>query len=100
MNDLFQKALSFGIGITVASKEKIEQAVDELVKKGQLAPSESKEMVDRLIEKGEEQKEDIKRLVRENMQKLFTELHVATKEDIGRLERRLEQLEAVHTQSD
>ncbi|MDF2717485.1 MAG: synthase subunit [Paenibacillus sp.] len=100
MNDLFRKAVSLGIGITVASKEKIEQAVDELVKKGELAPSESKELVNRLIEKGEEEKEDMKRIVRENMQKLFAELHVATKEDIGRLERRLALLEAAHAQGE
>lgn len=100
MNDLFKKALSLGIGITVASKEKIEQAVDELVKKGQLAPSESSELVNRLLEKGEEEKENMKQFVRENMQKLFAELHVATKEDIGRLERRIAQLEAAHAQSE
>lgn len=93
MNELLKKALSLGIGITVASKEKIESIVDELVKKGEVAPSESRELVTRLIEKGEESQEEMKRVIRETLQKLLADLQVATKQDIERLEQRLSQLE-------
>ncbi len=34
MNELLKKALSLGLGVTILSKEKLESAVDELVKKG------------------------------------------------------------------
>ncbi|MDQ1910098.1 phasin family protein [Paenibacillus sp. GD4] len=93
MNDLFRKALSLGVGITVLSKEKIEQLVEDLVKKGDVAPDESKELVTRLVEKGEQQQSEIKRMVREQLQKVMSELQVATKEDIARLEQRIEKLE-------
>jgi polyhydroxyalkanoate synthesis regulator phasin len=99
MSDLIRKAMSLGIGITIMGKEKIEQVVDELVSKGEIAPSESKELVTRLIEKGEDQKVEMKRVVKENMLKLLDELHVATKQDIERLERRLDQLEARQSDS-
>jgi len=94
MNELLKKAISLGVGITVASKEKIESVVDELVKKGEVAPSESKELVASLIAKGEEGRAEMKRSVREYVQKLLAELHVATKDDIERLEKRLDALEA------
>ncbi|MEF3301542.1 phasin family protein [Paenibacillus sp. GYB003] len=94
MNEIVKKMLALGIGITVASKEKIESVVDELVKKGEVAPAESKELVARLIEKGEESRQEMGRTMRETMQKLLAELDVATKQDIERLEQRLDRLEA------
>lgn len=42
MSDLFKKAISLGWGLTVVSKEKVEKAVEDLVNRGELAPSESK----------------------------------------------------------
>lgn len=42
MSDLFKKAISLGVGLTIVSKEKVEKVVDELVKRGELAPSESR----------------------------------------------------------
>lgn len=94
MNELLKKALSLGVGITVASKEKLESIVDELVKKGEIAPAQSKELLSRLIEMGEEEKADIKRILRENMQKMLIELQVPTKQDIERLEQRVDKLES------
>lgn len=46
----------FRVGLTIVSKEKVEKVVEELVKRGELAPSESKALVDRLIERGEEER--------------------------------------------
>lgn len=93
MNDLFKKAFSLGIGVTIASKEKLEGYVNELVKKGEIAPDQSKELVAKLIQRGEEQQTELKQLIRDQFQKLMGELHMATKEDIARLERRIEKLE-------
>lgn len=45
MSDLFKKAISLGLGLTVVSKEKIEKTVDDLVKRGELAPGESKALL-------------------------------------------------------
>ena len=53
MSDLFKKAFSLGLGLTVVSKEKIEKTVEDLVERGKLAPGESKAFVDRLLERGE-----------------------------------------------
>ncbi|RKN84323.1 polyhydroxyalkanoate synthesis regulator [Paenibacillus ginsengarvi] len=93
MNELIKKALYLGVGITVASKEKIESLVEELVKKGEVAPSESKELVAKLIEKGEEGESEMKRMMRDSMNKLLAEMNVATRQDIERLEQRLAKLE-------
>nr|WP_275984035.1 polyhydroxyalkanoate synthesis regulator [Paenibacillus hamazuiensis] len=90
---MLKKALSLGVGVTLLTKEKIESAVDELVKKGELAPAESKELVRRLVEKGEAGQEEWKQLLREQLKSLLAELQIATKEDIEALSRRIEKLE-------
>jgi polyhydroxyalkanoate synthesis regulator phasin len=94
MNDLLKKALSFGVGVTIMSKEKIEAMVDELVKKGEVAPNESKELIHRLVEKGEAEQAQWKQMMREQLKSLLIELQIATKEDVDNLSKRVEKLEA------
>lgn len=94
MNDLLKKALSLGVGITVAGKERIEKTVDELVRTGDIRPPESKELVARLVQRGEEQQAELKTFVKEQLHQVLAELRLATKEDVERLERRLTALES------
>ncbi|AIQ44110.1 phasin family protein [Paenibacillus sp. FSL R7-0297] len=93
MSDLFKKAISLGVGLTIVSKEKVEKVVDELVKRGELAPSESKALVDRLVERGEEERGTFKSAVHEQVQKVLRELKVPVQGDIAGLESRIAVLE-------
>lgn len=93
MNDLVKKALSLGVGITVVSKEKIESVVNDLVKRGEMAPNQSKELIQRLMEKGEAEQAEWKELLRQQLKNMLAELQVATHEDIEKLSMRLEKLE-------
>lgn len=89
MMDFIKKGLAFGLGLAVTTKEQAEKLVNELVQKGELSKEESKDMVQQLIERGEEEKNKLKRIVREQLQ----QLDLATKEDIKRLEQRIQNLE-------
>jgi polyhydroxyalkanoate synthesis regulator phasin len=89
MSDILRKALSLGLGITAVSREKIQQFVDELVDKGEMAQNESKDMVNRLIARGEEQQNEIKRMVQDQVKKILANLDVATKQDLINLEKKL-----------
>lgn len=93
MSDLLKKALSLGIGLTVASKEKVEKVVDDLVKKGEIAPSESKAMVNKLIERGEEERTSIKSMVQEQVKRVLQDLDVPAGSDVASLEQRIAVLE-------
>lgn len=93
MSDLFKKAISLGVGLTIVSKEKVEKVVEELVKRGELAPSESKALVDRLIERGEEESVMLKSTVQEQVQRVLKEMKVPVKGDIAELESRIVVLE-------
>ncbi|WP_379130091.1 phasin family protein [Paenibacillus sp. sgz500958] len=93
MSDLFKKAISLGVGLTIVSKEKVEKVVEELVKKGELAPSESRALVDRLIERGEEERGMFKNAVNEQVQRVLKELKVPVQSDVTALEERIAVLE-------
>ncbi|MEK4003948.1 phasin family protein [Paenibacillus sp. FSL H3-0333] len=93
MSDLLKKAISLGVGLTIVSKEKVEKVVDDLVKRGELAPSESKALVERLVERGDEERGVFKSAVQEQVQRVLKELKVPVQEDITRLESRIAQLE-------
>lgn len=93
MIDFIKKGLAFGLGLAVTSKEQVENIVNELVQKGELSKEESKEMARQMMERGEEEKNRLKQIVREQLQQVLHELHVATRDDIRRLEQRIQSLE-------
>ncbi|MEK4061257.1 MULTISPECIES: phasin family protein [Paenibacillus] len=93
MSDLFKKAISLGVGLTIVSKEKVEKVVEELVKRGELAPSESKALVDRLVERGDEERGVFKNAVQEQVQRVLKDLKVPVQSDIATLETRIAVLE-------
>jgi polyhydroxyalkanoate synthesis regulator phasin len=93
MKDLIKKGLALGLGFAVVSKEQIEKVIDELVEKGELSASESKDFVSELIQKGEEQQKEINTKLQSQVQRILEELNLPTKSDIERLEKRIAQLE-------
>lgn len=93
MKDALAKVLSIGLGLAVAGKEQIEKTVDELVKKGEMSKEESKAWIETIAQKGEEARHRIEELAREKVGALVGEKKLATREDVERLERRIEELE-------
>lgn len=93
MKDMFDKLFALGLGLAVVSKEQVEKIVDELVKKGEMAPVEAKKVVSELLERGKEEKEQLMGMVRNQVKKALPELDIITKEDLTRLEQRLIELE-------
>ncbi|GAA0401477.1 phasin family protein [Paenibacillus motobuensis] len=93
MSDLLKKAISLGWGLTIVSKEKIEGIVDELVRRGELAPSESKQLVERLIDKGAEEQDRFKELINEQVRSVMQGMGLATVKEVEELKGRVAELE-------
>lgn len=82
MSNLFQKTINLGFGLFSYSREKIEELVDEMANRGEIAKSDSKNMVKELIKKGASEKEELKNLIREEFQNSFIFTNLPKKEDI------------------
>jgi len=93
MIDLFRKTLYMGLGALHMTKEKAEQLVEDLVKKGEVNTEEAKHLVSELVQKGEQQKEELSQFIRGEMEKRRFDLGLVTKKDIERLEQRIKELE-------
>lgn len=73
-----EKSFLIGLGIMALAREKL----NEVAKRGE-------EYRKELISRGEKQREEIRKVVREELQKAFSELGLATKADIEELSRKL-----------
>lgn len=92
VKDLINKAISLGYGVAETSKEQIEKLVDDLVKKGEISRAESTGFVNELVRKSEDAQNRMKSAIRDGVKSVIAELQLATKEDIERIERKLDAL--------
>ena len=93
MRDVLAKMLSLGLGIVAVSKEQVEKVVDELVKKGEMAPAEARRMVDEMLERGREERERLGEVIRNQIRKSLTELDLVSREELLTLLQRIQYLE-------
>lgn len=93
MRDMLHRAVSLGLGLAVASKEQIEKAVDELVKKGEVSRAESGEFLEDLLNKGNEAKARMDQVIHDKVQSILKDRGIASQDEVKALERRIAVLE-------
>ena len=92
MQDLLKKALSLGFGALLVSKDKVEDVVNELVKKGELGQEEGKNLVDELIEKGEASMSEMEVKIEKIVKGVMEKLNLPTREELNEIKSEIEQL--------
>jgi len=93
MVSLLGKFLLSGLGVLVLTEEKIVKFIEELTKEGEITQKGKKELLTEIIEKGEEKKKEIEGKIREKVENMLSQMNVATKNDIQKLEKRIATLE-------
>ena len=93
MLELIRKSLLAGLGAGVITKEKAQQAAQELVDEGKLAADDAKQFVDRLLEGANEQREEFQASIRDAVRKALDSTDVARAEDLQVIKQRLADLE-------
>ena len=93
MFEFIKKAIFIGAGLASMTAEKIEEAVEEIVKKGEISEKQGKELIQDLKEKSGKAKKDfgerIDKIVNDTLQKL----NIPTRTEVEELRARIEQLE-------
>lgn len=85
MTTLLEKGFLAGIGLLSMTHEKAQEIFEELTDKGEFQKGEAKQWIDQLSARGEEERQTLRKLVREEMKKVLDEMGLATKEDIQKL---------------
>ena len=86
--DTFKKAVLAGLGLIDLTREKAEQIVDDLVKKGEVSKLQKSKFVEKLIEGHEEGT----KILKEKMEKAKEKLPVVAKEEIEKLHQKIDKL--------
>lgn len=82
-----------GIGLASLTKEKAEEIVADLVKKGELSKDEGRETLNNLINRMQEERERLKLKVQEQVESIISSMNLVRKSELDEIKKRLEELE-------
>jgi len=91
--DTLKKMGLFGIGVISLTQEKIEEFTEEMIKRGEISREEGKTFVKQVLSEKDKQIADIEATINEKVRDVLKNSGVAMKEDLERLEKRIEVLE-------
>jgi len=91
--DVIRKAMLLGLGLFSLTKEKAEEFVDDLIKRGEVTREERFKVVDKLLEQAEKQERELVGKISETVQKVITDLGLPTKKELDEISKRLEEIE-------
>lgn len=80
--DIIEKTMNFGLGVAAWSREKIEEMVEEMVQKGEVARKDARDLASDLIKKGEGQRDELKKLVSDEVTAILDKLDLVRRSDI------------------
>lgn len=92
MIDLIKKGVLLGLGALTLTKEKAEELVDELIKKGEVSKDERSSVMREILDKAKEQEENINERIRVEISKIIEKLGIPSKKDFEELEKRIDKL--------
>jgi polyhydroxyalkanoate synthesis regulator phasin len=85
MKAKFEKSLLAGIGLLSMTHEKAEKIVNDLSNRGELEESQGQKWIDQLTKRGEEERQALRKIVRDEVKTVLDDLGIATKEDLRHL---------------
>jgi polyhydroxyalkanoate synthesis regulator phasin len=93
MQDWMKKMMLFGFGLAAVTKEKTDEFVKELVKKGELSEKEGKQLVNDLVEKSKKVTRDLETKTEEMITATLKRLNIPTRKELDELKERVAKLE-------
>lgn len=94
--DVIKKLLMAGLGVAALTEEKVSKVVDELVKKGEISEKEGEGAVKSILNHVDDNKKFVEEKIQEHMDKFLKKAKIATLEDMEKLAKRIEKLEALN----
>lgn len=92
MFESLNKLMLAGLGALSMTRERAEKIFDEYVAKGQEEKERRTGFVKEMMDSAEKTRENLEKIVGEQVQQAVSRLHLATHEDLQRVEAKLDQL--------
>jgi polyhydroxyalkanoate synthesis regulator phasin len=93
MQEWMKKMMLFGFGLAAMTREKTEEFVKELVKKGELSEKEGKQLVNDLVEKSKKVTRDLEAKTEEMVTATLKRFSIPTRKELDELKERIAKLE-------
>lgn len=93
MLEFIRKMTLATAGLAMMTTEKIEEFVDELVKKGEMTEKEARDTVSEYLEKSEQIRKDFENKTEELVISFLKRMNIPTRNEIDELKARIEHLE-------
>ena len=94
MARLIEKGLLAGLGALTLTRDKVIQVVNELVEEGEVKPAEAPGIIDKLVTRGKQEREELRKLVRQELDKAHVGRPLASSRDIEELSQKIDELAA------
>ncbi len=94
LKEQIERSLLIGIGLFAITREKAQAFAEEMVKQGAAAREEVKDLTEGLVRRGEEERNALRKLIREETNSALKDMHLATTNDIADLTAQVEALKA------
>jgi polyhydroxyalkanoate synthesis regulator phasin len=92
MFETLDKIMLAGLGAVSMTRERAEQMFDEYVSKGKAERENRSGFVKEVMDSAERTRSELEKMISEQVQDTVTKLHLATQEDVRRIEEKLDQL--------
>lgn len=92
MFETLDKLMLAGLGAMTMTRERAEEIFDEYVEKGKAQKDQRSGFIKDLMDRAEKNRKDMEKLVEEQIEKVLTKQPLATKDDVKRIEDKLDQL--------
>jgi len=92
MFETLDKLMLAGLGAVSITRERAEQMFDEYVSKGKAAKDNRSGFVKEVMDSAEKTRSDLEKMISDQVQQAVATLHLATQEDVQRIEQKLDEL--------
>ncbi len=93
MEDLWRKARHFGLGVVDFTRQKVEAAVEDMVKRGELAEQDTSQAVAEIMEKAQAEQKDFLEKLKAMVDQAVSQAGLARAADLEALAKRVADLE-------
>ena len=85
MSNIFEDTINFSFGLFAYSREKIEEMVEKMVQKGEVAKKDASSFVSELTAKGEMERKELKKIIGDEFKDAMEILKPITREEIRQI---------------
>jgi polyhydroxyalkanoate synthesis regulator phasin len=93
IRDLIERTFLVGVGAAAFTKDRVQELMEEFVRRGELSTEEGRDMVDRLVSRSREEARSAMKRADSSVQGTLRDLGLATRRELEDLEMRVRQLE-------